>query len=156
MLPKDFPQLDGVISLASFAGRSLALDLGADKVIVDSNVRTLPGQPFRCRVATGNDGADYTLFAGVPRAGSEFWFEVDSGNLDALRFAPHAAPYFGLDAKASGVLAIDFALGDGRSVRTDAHVVDMIHDGALSAAFLEHGILFADLRQRPRCSWLLH
>jgi hypothetical protein len=153
MLPKELPPLDGVISLASVQGRSLALDLGANKLIVDANRPASAGQPFPCRVATGGDGADYTLFAGVVRAGAVFWFEVDSGNLDAIRIAPHAARYFGLEGSEQA-RTIDLALGDGRSVQVEAHVVDMLYDGAISAAFLEQGVLYADLRQHPRCAWM--
>jgi hypothetical protein len=153
MLPSDFPRLDGLISLASFAGRSVALDLSAGKLVVDP-ARQGFGQPFPCRVATGVDGADYILFAGVRRARTMFWFEVDSGNLDSVRLAPHTAPYF--EAAPGSPLAIDLALGDGRAVKSEARIVDLIHDGALNAAFLEHGVLFADLRARSRCSWLVH
>ena len=154
LLPKDFPPLDGVISLASFRDHAVTLDLGANKLTVDPLSRAVPGQPFPCRIATGVDGADTTLFAGVMRAGTEFWLEVDSGNLDMVRLAPHAAPFFGVDANTPRPL--ELALGDGRSVKTEARVVELVHDGALSASFLEQGILFADLRQRTRCSWLAH
>jgi hypothetical protein len=74
MLPKEFPAVGGLISLKSFDGRTIALDLGANTLIVDGAAggRALP---FRCRAATGADGADLSLFALVERAGAEFWFE---------------------------------------------------------------------------------
>lgn len=73
-----------------------------------------------------------------------------------MRIAPHAAPAFGLAAADTTPKTIELALGDAKPTAIGARVVDIIYDGMLNAAYLEKGVLFADLRQRPRCSWMPH
>lgn len=90
------------------------------------------------------------------RAGRAFWFEIDSGNLDAVRIAPHAAPSFGLSPGTQEPATIELSLGRAPAVRIDARVADIIYDGALNAQFLEQGTLSADLGTRPLCRWRPH
>lgn len=158
LLPKELPPIDGLISLATFAGRSFALDLAGNTMIVDAALgpRSAPNQAFPCRVATGVDGADYVLFAGVERAGSRFWLEVDTGNLDLIRIAPHAATAFGLLPEGKNPQAIEFGLGRMAPSKFEARAVDLIYDGAINAQFLEQGMLIADLRRKPSCRWVPH
>lgn len=153
LLPEDLPRLDGVISLLSFEGRRIALDLAANRVVLDA---TPKGTPFPCRAATGLDGSNYVLFAAIERAGRTFWFEIDSGNLDAVRIAPHAALVFGLSPSVGEPTTIELSLGRAPAARIDARVADIIYDGALNARFLEQGVLHGDLGARPLCRWQPH
>lgn len=151
LLPKDLPPLDGLISLKSFEGHRFALDLSANVVVIDGDVR---GGPFPCRIATGLDGSNLTLFARIDQTNQRLWFEVDSGNLADVRLAVHAAPLFGADAGAPKVIAL--SLGGAKPVNVMASAGSIIYDGALNAAFLERGTLYAALSDSPRCRWLPH
>ncbi len=153
LLPKELPRLDGVISLASFQGRRIALDLAAGKLSVAARPK---GHNFSCRAASGLDGSGYVLFAAVERAGSEYWFEVDSGNVDVVRLAPHVAPAFGLDSNSQETKQIDFSLGGAPAVRVGARVAEILYDGVIGAEYLGHGTLYADLGGRVSCSWQPH
>lgn len=153
LLPKGLPRLAGVISLQSFKGQTIGLDLADGKLRLGTAAN---GHPFKCRAATGLDGSNYVLFASVERAGAQFWFEIDSGNVDAVRIAPHAAVAFGVDPASRAIFPIDLALGKSASVRVDARITGMLYDGMLSARFLEHGTLFASLSQNPLCRWQPH
>lgn len=150
LLPKDLPRLDGVISLASFQGRRIALDLTDGRLSIAVEPK---GFRVSCRGATGLDGSGYVLFASVEQAGSEYWFEIDSGNADVVRLAPHVASSFGLDSKSQEAKQIDFSLGGAPAVPVEARVADILYDGVIGARFLEHGTLYADLGSRASCSW---
>lgn len=152
LLPKELPPLHGLISLKTFAGRTVALDLKANTLVVGGAVSTQAEHFTLCRVATGTDGADLTLFLGLKRDGVPYWFELDSGNLDDVRIAPHAAAAFGLDpTNKESAQPLSLAIA-GASHALTGRVVDIIYDGALNAAFLEQGALSADL-VKARCSW---
>jgi len=152
LLPKELPRLEGVVSLASFRGRRIALDLAGGRLDAAAKSK---GHDFRCRIATGLDGSNYVLFAAVERDGMEFWFEVDSGNVDVLLVARHSAASFGLDPSSQESKQIDFSLGKARTVRVAARAADILYDGVIGAEFLERGILFANLSGNTSCSWLL-
>ncbi|MBP6013480.1 MAG: aspartyl protease family protein [Alphaproteobacteria bacterium] len=150
LLPKELPALEGVISLASFRAQRVTLDLAGGRMIVGAESN---GVPFPCRAATGLDGSNYVLFASVERSGSAYWFEIDSGNLDSVLVAPHAAPQFGLDPTTKEATETDLALGQSASARVSVRVANILYDGVLSAQFLEGGTLSANLSDAPTCRW---
>ena len=56
------PRVEGVVSLATFAGRTITLDLAHDRVVVESPVsartRAHGMLPLRLRLGTGADGSE--------------------------------------------------------------------------------------------------
>lgn len=153
LLPPDWPRLDGLISLRTFAGRRLTLDLAANALLLDTSARTgatdaQPGPgtvPVAGRLATGPSGAELLVFAGITIGTDTLWLEVDSGNLAAVQLAPHAARLLGMadSVGAEQSLMLPLAPGYGTAVR--ARVSELALDGALNAAWLEQGRLTLDL-----------
>lgn len=148
LLPRDWPRLDGVISLRSFAGRRITLDLAANTLTIhasgdDGN----PGaMPFTGRIASGPSGAELLAFAAVPLAPDTLWLEIDSGNLDAVLLAPHAARMLSLeDSVGTEHPQISLPFPPGSALKARARVRPLILDGALNAEWLERGRLTMDL-----------
>ena len=159
LLPGDWPRLDGVISLRSFAGRRVTLDLAANSVTVHASGhdRSPDGAvAFTGRIATGPSGAELLVFAAVPIATDTLWLEVDSGNLDAVLLAPHAARLLRLeDSVGTEYPEISLPFPQGAALKTRARVRALILDGALNAEWLERGRLTMDLAT-SRFWWRSH
>lgn len=144
LLPPGLPRLDGVVSLETFRGRALTLNLSASRIVLETGgsleerVRTMMAVPIR--IATGNDGTQLTvLVEGRLRgAGSDAWFLLDSGNLAETVLAPHLTP-----AVRDSIVTI--TLGDRLDVSAPSLTEDIIYDGALSEAFLRQLIVTLDL-----------
>jgi hypothetical protein len=149
LLPPDWPRLDGVISLRSFAGRRVTLDLAANSLTVHaSGVDKSPAGAagFTGRIASGPSGAELLAFAAVPVGADTLWLEIDSGNLDAILLAPHAARMLNLeDSVGTEYPEISLPFPPGSSLKARARVRQLILDGALNAEWLEHGRLTMDL-----------
>jgi hypothetical protein len=149
LLPGDWPRLDGVISLRSFAGRRITLDLASNSLTVHSPRdygNAGGGTPFIGRIATGPSGGELLAFAAVPVGTDTLWLEIDSGNLDAVLLSPHAARLLGLeDSVGTEHPEISLPLPEGAALRTRARVRGLILDGALNAEWLERGRLTLDL-----------
>lgn len=148
LLPRDWPRLDGVISLRSFAGRRITLDLAANSLTVHAagDDRSPEGMAFTGRIASGPSGAELLAFAAISVKSDTLWLEIDSGNLDAVLLAPHAARLLDLqDAAGTEHPEISFPFPPGAALRTRARVRPLILDGALNAEWLERGRLTMDL-----------
>ena len=149
LLPPDWPRLDGVISLRSFAGKRVTLDLAANALTVQASGD--PGSPpgtaaFTGRIASGPSGAELLAFAAVPVGADTLWLEIDSGNLDAVLLAPHAARLLDLqDSVGTEHPEISFPFPPGSILKTRARVRRLILDGALNTEWLESGRLTMDL-----------
>lgn len=149
LLPGDWPRLDGVISLRSFAGRRITLDLAANSLTVHASGddRTPGGAvAFTGRIASGPSGAELLTFAAVPVAADTIWLLIDSGNLDAVLLAPHAARMLELqDSAGTEHPEVSLPFPPGSALKTRARVRQLILDGALNAEWLERGRLTMDL-----------
>lgn len=145
LVPAEWPRLDGVISLRSFAGHRLTLDLAANAVVVNAQL-DVGAKELLGRLATGVSGSELLVFAGIVAGRDTLWLEVDSGNLDAVLLAPHAARVLGM-ADSVGTERNDLVLSlvPGRPSTVLARVRTLILDGALNAAWLERGQLTMDL-----------
>jgi hypothetical protein len=148
LLPGDWPPLDGVISLKTFSGRAITLDLGHDRLIIETpssfSSRIAMMTPIRSRIATGDDGSSLVLFVSATIGGSEYWLEFDSGNLDAVLLAPHTARAAGVAAGEQGS-DIALTLAPAVTVTSKARSREMIYDGALNASVIGSRIFTIDL-----------
>jgi len=156
LLPEGLPTLDGLVSLETFRDLPVTLELAADRLVVETGhsleTRVAGMRELRARWATGSDGSSLVPFVGVDAPGPRMlWFEVDSGNLDAVLLAPHAARLLGLEAPAGHppderweVESVPLSLAEGLTLETPAAVEEILYDGALSAAFLERLVLTMD------------
>lgn len=140
----------GLISLQSFRGRLLTMDLEHDRLIVETpnslGARIRDMKPVEFRLATGSSGGQLDPFVGVRApSGVYFWLELDSENLGETLLAPYVIPMFGGDSTAQ-TSQVRFPLGDGPGVsETVTANKGMIHDGVLSARFVGRAVWTLDL-----------
>jgi hypothetical protein len=136
VLPAELPPLDGVLGLDAFGSGVLVVRLAQRELAIEpAGAAVAPGwTEIPMRVASGIDGATRVVFLGARAAdGGLYWLELDSGNLDAVLLAPHVTDALGL--RADGRLTLD--LGALRGIPVEARARELLHDGALNAAFLE-------------------
>lgn len=144
------PAVRGQVSLKSFAGRLITLDLAHDRLIVETpaslSARVRSMTPVPVRLATGENGGQLTAYVGVrAQNGAMLWFEWDSENNASTLIAPYALAMLGGDTtqRASDVR---LPLGAGRDVTMPVLLKkNMVHDGVLSAGFIERAVWTLDL-----------
>lgn len=144
------PAVRGQVSLKSFADRQITLDLAHDQLIVETpaslaaRVRTMT--PVAVRLATGENGGQLTAYVGVKAAnGAMLWFEWDSENNASTLIAPYTLAMLRGDTtqRASDVR---LPLAAGHDVIVPVLLKrDMVHDGVLSAGFIERAVWSLDL-----------
>ena len=151
LLPPELPRLDGILSLATFAGQTLTLNLRCRRLVVESaaSARERIGRmrPLAARIATGASGGGLTVFLQADARPAPIWLELDSGNLDHVLLSPHAAVGIGLDTVALGDSAVIAPIPvTGLDTRTMPTAIrGLIHDGALNEAWIAEGELTLDL-----------
>lgn len=142
------PKVGGMISLSTLRGRALTLDLTHDRLVVESPAslaaRVHGMTPLTARLATGVSGGELGVFVGVPVQTTELWLEWDSENNARTFLAPHAAKLLGvIDSTGRGDVALPLAPGVHPVIAVQTK--DIIHDGVLSARFLERATWSVDL-----------
>lgn len=158
LLPADWPRLDGVVSLRAFPGRVITLDLAHDSLRVhagsiglgaharEPSRGAIRGTPVLGRLATGPSGAELLAYVGLLAGPDTLWLLVDSGNLDAVVLAPHAARLLGLpDSLDASLPRTRLPLTSALAAEVPTRIRDLILDGAWNAAWLEQGRLTLDL-----------
>lgn len=152
LLPKGAPRLDGVLSLATFAGQTVTLDLGCRRLTVESAAsavdRTRTMRPIVVRAATGPSGSELTLFVRVESDPLPLWFEFDSGNLARVLLSPATASSLRVRAAASrdSAATARVVVSGLEPLVLEVAERDLIYDGVLNAAFIESGEFTFDLR----------
>ena len=144
------PAVRGLISLASFRGRLLTVDLAHDVLILETpaslaaRVRSMT--PVDVRLATGAAGGELDAFVGVRASGgAELWLEWDSENGASTLLAPYAAAMLGGDSTV-GRADLRLPLAAGLDAAVPVMIkADMIHDGVLSAGVIERAVWTLDL-----------
>jgi len=150
MLGPQAPPVRGMISLNAFAGRALTFDFAHERMIVETPAslasRTVGMTPVPMRIATGEHGDQLVVYVGVrtPR-GAMLWMEWDSENNASTLMPPASVALLGGDS-ARRMLDLPVSLAPGLDVVVPVMLKnDMIHDGVLSAAFLERATWTVDL-----------
>jgi hypothetical protein len=148
LLGRENRPVHGMISLRSFAGRTVTVDLVGNRLVLETPAtlaeRTRGMTPVRARVATGQDGSQAVLFVGLPVRDRELWLELDSAHQLATFLAPHSARLLGL-ADSVTRAEIVLPLAHGVDVRAPVIVKDVIYDGVLSGGLMERGVWTLDL-----------
>jgi len=147
--PRD-AELDGIIGLNAFEGRTVTFDFSAGTLIVESEAsriaRVATMRPLQIRLKREIDGSALAVMLAVPSSKGPLWFELDSGNGGTVLVSRPVADLVGLDPAAEGRQKADFAiLGDIRAKTDDAFTPDMIMDGNLGMPFLRNWVLTFDL-----------
>jgi len=154
-LPKDFPKLDGVLSLKSFRDKILTIDLPNNKMILETprscyklvrNKKALPA-----RFANGPDGNELTIFLGIPQQEHLYWFLFDSGNLGELLLSHHTAYEWGLESDTVhqwarlGSLKINIGI---KQFTSEAASLEIIYDGSLNFAIISKSRFIIDFSKK--------
>jgi hypothetical protein len=146
ILPRDAPPADGVVSLRSFRGQPVTIDLARGLVTLETGsslaARTVRMRPLTIRVATGPTGAETTVYVAARVGGQRVWLLLDSGNGDPVLVSTQVARTAGLQGN-KGDMLIEFdGLG---SIRLPAGTRNMIYDGVLGVGFMQDWIFTLDL-----------
>jgi Aspartyl protease len=148
-LEKGSTPLDGVLALDVFAGQALTLDLGNERLIVETPeslaARTQTMREGQARLSREMQGAALSVFTAVRTPKGLAWFELDSGNGGTLLMSQHIAPVLGVESKGEQPQPARFELVGGVPVEGNFHVPDMIIDGNLGMPFLSKWLVTLDL-----------
>lgn len=150
LLPPGLPPLDGLLSMRSFAGRVVSIDLPAARLVLESagsaaRIRSR-AEPLVARIASGHDGAASTVLLAARVEAAPLWLLLDSGNLLGTLLAPHAVPALAPVSPSDGSRHVTLEVR-GLPARTESvHVRHLIYDGVLGATFMAHGRFTFDLR----------
>lgn len=144
------PAVRGLVSLNAFEGRALTLDLARERMVVETPTslaaRVRHMTPLPMRLATGEHGGQLTVYVGLrARNGAMLWFEWDSENNASTLVSPEALALLGGDST-SRMTDLPVALAPGLEVMIPMMTKgNMIHDGVLSAGFIERAVWTVDL-----------
>ncbi|HSN86086.1 MAG TPA: hypothetical protein VL025_04975 [Thermoanaerobaculia bacterium] len=143
------PPVGGVIALSSLDGRAFTLDLGGERLVIETpesladRVRTM--SPLTVRASRQAGGASLDLLLAVRTPQGPLWLEIDSGNAGPVQLSPHALRQLGagIPKGAPEKISLD-VLGLG-PMEVGAVEKDLIYDGLLNAEFLKKLVLTVDL-----------
>lgn len=150
MLGSRAPAVRGQVALDAFEGRALTLDLAHERMIVETPsslaARVRHMTPLPMRVATGEHGGQLTVYVGLrAHNGAMLWFEWDSENNASTLVSPMALALLGGDST-SRMSDLPVTLAPGLDVVIPMMTKgNMIHDGVLSAGFMERAVWTVDL-----------
>ncbi len=150
-LPKEAPKIDGVLSLKTFQGRVLSIDLAAKKLTIETTSSAGKKEkrmtPVLSRLVTGPDGSQLDVFTALRREGKLYWFLLDTANMQPVLVSSHVAREWGLAAgpASTGTARMtDISFGKGTD-SVEFSVEDIIYDGMLSFGFISKKVFLIDL-----------
>jgi hypothetical protein len=152
ILPKDFPRIDGIISLKSFENNVLTIDLSKNIVIVENensakkNVKEK--LPLKTRFANGLEGSELNIFIGIPKNNNLYWFLFDSGNSGPLLLSQENAKIWKvLNDNNENNQESEFIIGE-KKLRIKPFVRDIIYDGVLNFEAISNYVFTIDFKNK--------
>lgn len=147
LLPRELPQLDGVLSLDTFRGQVLTVDWPAGALLVRGSVTTssaLANTGVSLRLATGESGRFLTVFVPVGGTREPLWFLLDSGNLRGTLVGREVLrdSLLPLRGPQDAVLTV----GGRPPARFTFAPADLMLDGVLGTDYFQRGPVTLDLR----------
>ena len=144
------PPVGGIVTLETFAGQALTIDLAHERLFVETPetlaARTQGSPELAVRIARQAAGAGLDLFVAVEGEHGWLWFELDSGNVAPVLLAPHAYVELGLEPRPPGrVESVELPIVGLGLVPCDVQCKEMIYDGLLNAAFFQRFTVSIDL-----------
>jgi len=131
LMPPEWERVDGLVSLQTIEELPFTLSLAENQLVLETRSslaeRVSAMEPQTFRVARPAGGAAVDVFV-QPRAG--LWMILDSGNIDRVVLAPHAAKQLGDGATFEGL---------------PARELDIIYDGNLGTSYLSKRVVSVDL-----------
>jgi len=155
ILPKDFPNLDGVISLKSFEDMIITLDLAKSRIIIHnprSFQKEAPNKTLlQSRFANGLAGNELNIFLALNKNRNRYWFLFDSGNIGSMLFSHRSAYEWGLETDTTNTNkslgTTSFILGK-KKINTNSESASIIYDGALNYDILSKSIFLIDFGKK--------
>ena len=145
LLTPDWPRVDGLISLSSFDGHIVTLDLPGRRLVVNDQLPTDAHNP-RARFERSVMGLSLVPFVASRSGDNDVWLEVDTGSTSALILNEPMAPRFGLTSPVSSQDAkVDLRIDGGPSVRTSVETRRLIFDGNIGLGTMRAWVLTFDL-----------
>ena len=149
LLPEGWPAIDGVLSLHTFAARSITIDIANRRVVMETDAslaeRTATMTPVRTRESRQSGGASLDLFVEVPTSEGSLWFEVDSAAVGPVPAPCHTASILGWQLPLRDPATVTDELKGLGAVQFDAYRKDIIYDGVLGQNALKQMVLTVDL-----------
>lgn len=144
------PPVGGIVSLETFAGRALTVDLAHERLYLESaetlRERTKGAPELAVRVGHQAAGASLDLFVAVEGEHGWLWFELDCGNLAPVLLAPHAFVELGLEPLPVGKNGTaELPIVGLGLVPCEVQCKELIYDGLLNAAFFSRYAVSLDL-----------
>lgn len=149
LLPPNAPPLDGSVALDAFAGRAVTLELGAQRLVIETaaslKARIKGAAEVPVRFARDAGGLALTPFVPVPTPKGAVWMELDSGSNGAVVVAQHNAALFGLNRDSKDRQPIAMSVQDGPKIDAQALVMDLVIDGNIGVPVLKDWVVTLDL-----------
>lgn len=133
LMPPEWERVDGLVSLQTIEALPFTLSLAENRLVLETpsslEAQVSAGmQAVSFRVARPAGGAAVDVFMRV-EAEPPLWMILDSGNIDQVVLAPHAAKQ----------------LGAGTFEGLPARELDILYDGNLGAAYLKTRVVSVEL-----------
>lgn len=149
LLPPDAPTLEGSVALDAFAGQAVTLDLGGQKLVIETpaslKARIKGAQEVPVRFARDAGGLALTPFVPVETPKGAVWMELDSGSNGAVVVAQHNAALLGLNPDSKERQPVTLSIQGGPKVETQGLVMDLILDGNIGVPLLKDWLVTLDL-----------
>ncbi|PKV66493.1 retropepsin-like aspartic protease [Pontibacter ramchanderi] len=143
VLPGELPKVDGVLSLKSFQGKMLTIDLANNQLKLETSTSLRRQRnkltPLKSRFASGLDGNELSVFLEVLRQGRSYWFLFDTGNISELLLSHHTAAEWGLqnDTTSQRIALNPIAIQLGnRKLVSRAAAESILYDGVLNYSLI--------------------
>lgn len=136
ILPKEFPKIDGVISLKSFTDHILTLNLAKNTIIIESHSSSKKAIQRKhlvsSRFANGLEATELNIFLNIPKDNQSYWFLLDSGNSGPLLLSTKTAATWKLSKDKDQMNSeTPFIIGK-KTFTSKSFTRDIIYDGVLN------------------------
>lgn len=148
LLPPDWPRLDGLVSLATFDGSIVTIDLPGRRLVVDDPVPA-NARALRVRFERSVTGLALVAFVATQQAGSDYWLEIDTGSNGTVILNEPLAAAFGIAAPGSATASpVNLHLDGGPTLATTATTAKLRFDGNVGLGTLGTSVLTFDLQNQ--------
>ncbi len=148
------PQIGGAISLHTFEGQILTIDLAKDRLFLESEqsfqARIADMKELESRIARPGTGNVVDLFVAANTPKGKIWMLFDTGNFAPTHVSPAAMEMLGIDLiapnKAKTVKPIDLDIVGLGSITVPLRERNMIYDGQINYDTIARMVVTIDLR----------
>jgi hypothetical protein len=155
ILPKEFPKIDGLISLKSFSNDILTIDLAKNILIIENSAsakKRIRGKSLLpTRFANGLEGSELNIFIRISKDNYFYWFLFDSGNSGPLLLSNESALVWKLKPENNAIeLAepkVEFLIGKNK-LKTKPFIRNIIYDGVLNFESISKYLFTIDFKKK--------